>query len=642
MNSSPSSSSFDNSGSSHERLIGVEGVITPDWASTATRLIQVSFWKSLQTLPRSFSVILRMAWRTSPRLLIVMLGLDLLSGCVGAFGLLATANVFTSLLETGPTPHRVLASAPAMAIVVCSYSIRALLDSGSSAIEGVLRPRIKRNADVRVTEALVRVRLLAMEDADFRELARQGAHDGVTAIENSVHTVASLMGSSVALASALGTVGYLSPWLPPALIVAAVINGWAATKVVQLNHQHFMDTVTENMRKAVIDEVATDRTFALERHALTLQEQLIYEYRQAADFLMSREITLTVRRTFTQLKGRAATGIGSGLIYVLLAVLLYFHGIELALAGAAVVAMRTASAALSNSLSQLNILHDGSLRIDLYQRLLSESERFKAVVTGRQAPQAPRQIQLSGVSFFYPGREEPALSGIDLVVHAGETIALVGENGSGKTTLGKIMTGLYPPTEGAVYWDGADLSEVDELSVHSQVAIIAQDPARWPMTAWNNVHIGRLNRSDADNQLWQESISKSGADAVISHLPEGGRTVLSKKFKNGYDLSGGEWQRFGVARGIFRDAYVIVADEPTAALDAKAETKVFESLRSLVEHTNGIATLVTHRLSNVRTVDRIVVLDKGKIVESGTHEELIAVHGHYYELYELQARAYRD
>lgn len=642
MSSPSAGSGVDNSKMSRDRLIGVEGVITPDWASAATRLVQVSFWKSLQTLPRSFSVILEMAWKTSPRLLILMLCLDLLSGCIGAFGLLATANVFTSLLESEPTPHRVLAAIPAMAVVVGSFAVRALLDSASGTVEGVLRPKIKRNADVQITESLVRVRLLAMEDADFRELARQGSHDGVTAIENSVHTVASLTGSSVALVSALATVGYLSPWLPIALILAAAINGWSTIKVVQLNHQHFMDTVTENMRKAVIDEVATDRAFALERHALTLQDQLIYEYRQAADFLMDREVALTARRTSAQLKGRAATGIGSGLIYVLLAILLYFHWIELALAGTAVVAMRTASAALANSLSQLNILHDGSLRIELYKRLLAESIRFRPPATGRQAPRRPQQIHLSGVSFSYPGRAEPALSGIDLTVHAGETIALVGENGSGKTTLGKILTGLYPPTEGTVYWDGADLSAVDEISIHSQIAVIAQDTARWPMTAWNNIHIGRLDNPDPGDQLWKESIEDSGAGAVISRLPEADRTVLSKKFKNGYDLSGGEWQRMGVARGIFRDAYIVVADEPTAALDAKAENKVFESLRALVERTRGMAILVTHRLSNVRAVDRIIVLNKGKIVESGTHEQLIATRGHYYELYELQARAYRD
>ncbi|MGW0246727.1 ABC transporter ATP-binding protein [Nocardia goodfellowii] len=625
-----------------ERLIGMEGIVTPDWASPSVRLIRADFLGAFRTVPSSLPVVIGMAWRTSPKLLLAMLGMNLLAGCASASGLLATANVFASLLESGPTPDRVMGAIPDMCLVVGSLVVRALLDAGAAAVKGRLCPQIKRDADLRVTEALVKVRLLAMEDADFRELARRGGREGVSAIENAVHTVASLMGSSASLISALVAVGLLSPWLPPVLIIVVITNGWASSQVVKLNHQHFMDTVTENMRKAVIDEVATDRSFALERKALTLQGELISEYRQAANFLMSQEIRLARRRSIAQLKGRAATGVGAGMTLLLLAILLYFGRIELALAGAAVIAMRTASTALSSAISELNALQDNSLRIGLYQRLLEESQRRSPLLTDRQAPSAPQQVKLSDVSFIYPGREEPALSGVDLTISAGETIALVGENGSGKTTLGKIIAGLYPPSSGSVHWDDVNLAEADEFSIHSQIAVIAQEPARWPMTAWNNVHIGRLDRSDPEEVFWKRSIEMSGVDSVISRLPERKNAILSKKFQQGHDLSGGEWQRFGVARGLFRNAYLVVADEPTAALDAKAETRVFESLRTVVDQTDGMAILVTHRLSNVRKVDKIIVLDRGKVVEVGTHEELIAARGHYFDLYELQARGFRE
>jgi ATP-binding cassette subfamily B protein len=174
--------------------------------------------------------------------------------------------------------------------------------------------------------------------------------------------------------------------------------------------------------------------------------------------------------------------------------------------------------------------------------------------------------------------------------------------------------------------------------------VIAQEPAEWPMTAANNITVGRLGRPDPDRLAWGEAVHHSGADEVIESLPGKENTVLSKKFDEGHDLSGGQWQRMGIARGIYRDASVLVADEPTAALDARAEAKVFAGLQHASTSTRGRRTtvLVTHRLANIKSADRILVLEKGRLIEEGTHEELIRRGGIYHELYEIQARAYRN
>lgn len=621
-------------------LIGVENVTTPQWAAVGHDAATVSFSRALRGLPEVISVVLRLAWRSSRRLTVLAGLAQVVAGVVTAFGLLATSDVFVALLREGPTPARLAASLPAIAVVVGSYALRALLDTAVAAVEASLRPLVTRAADEEVTAAVARVDLVSFEDADFRELASQGGRHGVRAIDTSLRSVADLISSGISMLAAVVTAALLNPWLAPALLLAALANGWAAGKVSKLNHQHFLDNVTRTMRKGVVEEVATHRDFALERHALTLQERLLDEYRTITTSLAREEIRLAHRGNLVQLGGRTLAGLGTAFAYLVLGFLLYSGGMALALAGTAVLAMRTAYTALSSTTNAVNTLYENSFYIGYYRTLLAEGARRAPTPSTITAPEDPDLISLDDVSFTYPGQQTPAVNGVSLTVRRGEVVALVGENGSGKTTLGKLITGLYVPGEGVVRWDDVDLATTDRHSVHSAIAVIAQAPAQWPMTAGHNVLVGRLDRADPDGAAWHDAITRSGADEVLATLPDGANTVLSKHFNDGQDLSGGQWQRMGVARGIYRDAAVLVADEPTAALDAKAEARVFEGLREASARRTTI--LVTHRLANIRNADRIVVLDQGRVIEQGTHQELMSLRGHYFELFELQASAFRE
>jgi ATP-binding cassette, subfamily B, bacterial len=241
------------------------------------------------------------------------------------------------------------------------------------------------------------------------------------------------------------------------------------------------------------------------------------------------------------------------------------------------------------------------------------------------------------VLFAYPDTNEPALDGVSLEIGSGEVVALVGENGSGKTTLAKIVAGLYSPQAGRVLWDGVDASTVDPDDLRRAVAVVFQDFERYLLPARENVGLGRHERIE-DLDAIVSAARRADADDFLARLPEGYETMLGREFAGGYDLSIGQWQRVALARAFFRDAPLVILDEPTASLDARAESRLFERIRDLLEGRSVL--LVSHRFSSVRSADRIYVLDRGRVVEQGSHDELMAVGDRYAELFTLQAAAY--
>ncbi|CAL9571984.1 Vitamin B12 import ATP-binding protein BtuD [Actinosynnema sp. ALI-1.44] len=624
-------------------LLEVHRLATPQWAVLGEEIASTGFWRSARTVPAVVALIARLAWGTSRALTTLAFVVQAAAGCVAAFGLMATTEVFAALLRDGPTAQRLAASAPAILLVVASLAGKALLDTAVSAVEGALRPQVTRAAEAAVTRSTAEVPLISFEDADFQELARRAAGDGVESVANGVRQVAGLTAALVSMTAALTTAVLLNPWLAVVLSAAVGADGWAAHRISRLNRRHFLDTVTRQMVKGVVTETATSRAFALERHALVLRDRLLGEHARVTAELARAEVRLARRSALVRLLGRAIAGVGTAAAYGLLALLLWTGQMPLALAGTAVLTMRLASAALTECLRMVNVLHENSHHLDLYRRFVTEAAGRRERAGNATAPADPAVIRLSGVSFTYPGQDRPAVRELDLTIRRGEVVALVGENGSGKTTLGKLVTGLYPPDAGVVSWDDVDLATADPRSVHERVAVIAQAPAEWPVTADLAVRLGRVDHDDADGGRWRRAVSLSGADDVVRALPDGPDTLLSRRFRNGRDLSGGQWQRLGIARGIYRDAPILVADEPTAALDAKAEARVFEALRNASAGASGTRTtiLVTHRLANVRHADRIVVLAEGRIVEQGTHDELMAIGGTYHDMYETQAAAYR-
>ncbi len=302
--------------------------------------------------------------------------------------------------------------------------------------------------------------------------------------------------------------------------------------------------------------------------------------------------------------------------------------------------------ALQGTSSQIQLIFSTFTSIADQALFLTDLLQFFAVKpsirTAGAALPAPRAIRdgfdFRDVSFHYPGAERLVLDRLNFRIHPGERIALVGENGQGKTTLVKLISRLYDPTEGQVLLDGVDLREYDLPSLQHEVGVIFQDFVRYDMTARENIGVGRIEYMGDETRLL-EAAQKSRASDILSKLPHGLDQMLGRRFEGGVDMSGGEWQKFALARAYARDAQLLILDEPTAALDAPSEYEIFLRFAELTE--GKMALLISHRFSTVRMCDRIVVLEAGKIREEGTHQQLIDSGGRYADMFEMQAASYR-
>ncbi|NEO76411.1 ABC transporter ATP-binding protein [Moorena sp. SIO4G3] len=302
-------------------------------------------------------------------------------------------------------------------------------------------------------------------------------------------------------------------------------------------------------------------------------------------------------------------------------------------------AFKRGQSAFSSVLGGLSEFYKDSLFLNNLYEFLDLQPKITELPHPKLVPQPIQKgIVFNNVSFQYANTTRQALKTINLTLQPGETIALVGENGSGKTTLIKLLCRLYEPTSGSITIDGIDLRQFQLDHLRQQISVIFQDYMKYHLTAQENIWLGNVALSPTDNQI-SKAAFRSGADRVINTLPNGYDTMLGKLFDQGEQLSIGQWQKIALARAFLRDSQVIVLDEPTSAMDPKAEYEVFQKFRQLIK--DQAAILISHRLSTVKMADRIYVMDKGSITESGTHEELMQLDGTYAYLFETQAQNYR-
>ncbi|AXI81693.1 ABC transporter ATP-binding protein [Peterkaempfera bronchialis] len=600
--------------------------------------MDMSFLAMARRLPRTALRAFTLAWAADRRALLSVLAAETGQGAARAFGLLATNLVLVELFAAGPTPDRVRSALPSLAWVAAAGALGAVLAAWSTAATGALEPKVERLATVRYLRRAARVELEAVEDSEFHRLL-DSAQYGAEAARRMVGYSVGVLNALLALVAAGGVLAVLHPLLLPLLLLIALPRGWASVRTARRRYQSFLAWLEHARARRVLAELITSREAAQEVRVHGAGGFVLDHFERMAARAEAEQTRLARAEAVTDVTASALAGVAAGATYLALGLLLVSGGMPLAVAGTAVLAIRTGTADLGSLVMQVNLLYEQALFFQDLERVSEEAERRAIPVGGAAVAERPQLVRFEQVCFAYPDRKAPALHQVSLTLRQGEIIALVGENGSGKTTLAKLLAGLYRPTSGRILWDGVDAAELDREQLFDRVALVSQDFHRWPFTARVNVAIGRPGAPDGDDRL-ERAVRHADAHAVVDELPSGWSTLLARQFAGGVQLSGGQWQRLGLARAHYRAAPLLICDEPTAALDPRAEIETFERIRRLADDGQSIV-LITHRLASVRHADRIYVLSRGHLVEEGTHPELLAAGGHFAELYGMQADQYR-
>ncbi len=604
------------------------------WRAYDQRMATVKFSDVARRFPALIGQSMRLGWQASPRDTTATVVLNIASGVFGGYALFATTGVLQALFAGGPTPHRVRAAIPSLILVAVLTALRSGVSTVAGWAQARLQPQVEQIVEVQVYDLATQVELAAFDDSDFHDRMERAEGRGTASAQQLVNDVINCLTAFAGLASAAVVVGVLQPILLAVLLLAQLPGAWAAVRSARIDYLTRFALIDAWRRKNTLAWLITERRTAAELRSFTMRPYLIGRVTRLAAYYRQAELRAALQQTQTKVIGNTLGGIATAGMYVVLGALLWTGLLALSVAGTAVLALQSAAGSLQRLLYSVNQCYEDGLYFSDYMAFCDDARARIPAGRSGAAPDQFEKIVVSGVTFSYPGADEPSLREVSIEIGRGEVVALVGENGSGKTTLAKVLAGLYQPQSGTVLWDDVPITDVDGEPMRERIAVIAQDHGHWPLSVRDNILMGRA----FDETLLAAAAASSGADTVIAELDRGYDTLLARQFKDGAELSGGQWQRIAAARGFYRTAPLLIMDEPTAALDARAEYALFSSLRTLA--VDRTVLLITHRLASVRHADRIYVLAHGKVAESGTHASLMALGGQYAELYTIQASQY--
>ncbi|MEW2399993.1 ABC transporter ATP-binding protein [Streptomyces sp. NPDC046862] len=583
-------------------------------------------------LPQLIRRALALGWQVDRNAVIALLVVQVLSGVLEAFGLMATTGAIKPLIASQHiSSDQLMDAAPSLAVLTGAIGLRALLGIASSSLSARLAPRISREAELKLLDAATKAELSAYDNPGYND--RWDAADrGVEVSRDLLTQTQYILASSASLIASACVLTAVHPVLLPLLILAALPKGVASVRAARISYIASLATSKDRRLLGMLRWYMVDKQTADQVRSGTMAPFLLGKYRAAGARIDKTTDQATWRAARISLVGGAAGGLAHAVVWVALALLMSAGQISVAALGTAFLALGRVSAGLDGIVGYGAQLFRTGMYLDDWADFIDEAGGHR-IDRGTQKPTGPTLVCAENVTFKYPSADRPAVSDVSLEVRRGEVVALVGENGSGKTTLSKLLSSLYLPDNGAITWDGIDARELDAHAAWERVAVVPQSYANWPLSARENITLGQP--TEAGDAAVLAAAHAAGADEVVEGLRNGLNTLLAKEWWGGQELSGGQWQRIAIARAFHRPAGLLVLDEPTAALDPRAEHRIFTGLRRLAA--DRAVVLVTHRLTNVAIADRIVVLNKGRVIQDGTFDELLAQRdGLFRELWDLQ------
>jgi ATP-binding cassette, subfamily B, bacterial len=596
--------------------------------------------KPVRELPHLVARAVRLVRDAAPRWARRSVGLDLAGALIAAGQLVVAQRLIAAMSSLG-------AAGRSFGTVVWPLAAFAVLLAIGAAV-GVVQVEVRRILGETVAKVALGQVARVAADAPLVDFDRPGFHDRLQrALANAgmrpIQVTNALIGIASGLLTSVGVMiglAFVQPVLVGFVLVTFVPVWIATRRVTRLAFRFDVDETASDRRRGYLLSLLTGRDHAKEVRAFGLAEHLGGEHERMWQERLGRMSDIAKQKVRIGIAARVLNAATVAGVIAVLAWLVADGRVSLADAAVAAAAVLVLGGRLATVVSGFGLLYESSLFLrEVDDFLGAGARRREALVAGDEAPPLT-ELAVESVTFSYPAAVDrpAALSEVSMRVARGEVVALVGANGSGKTTLAKLLAGLYEPESGAVTWNGTAVGELSLPSRLRRVAVIFQDFGRYFASAAENVWFGDVHRP-LDREQVQTSIDEAGASFLLD-LPQGVDTALGPEFWGGHDLSLGQWQRVAIARAFFRDADLVILDEPSAALDAEAESALFERLRVLCA--GRAVVVISHRFSTVRSADRIYVLDEGRVVEEGSHTTLLAQDGRYARMFRLQAEAYSE
>lgn len=579
---------------------------------------------------------LELVWETSPLLTIIMGLLTLVAGLLPAgvayMGKLLVDSVVEAM-NTGQT------SLPLYYVLLEGLLVGLLLavQRGLDVCQSLLRAMLGHKVNVLILEKALKMSLPQFEDAEFYDRLTRARREASSRPLSLVKRIFGLVQNIISLITYCVLLFSFSPWAVLLLAVAGLPSFIAETKFSGEAFRLFRWRSPETRQQMYLEIMMAREDYTKEVQLYGLGPIFLERYRDIFKRLFKDDKSLTFRRNvWGTLLGLLSAGVLYG-AYAWTVIETVKGRLTLGEMTMYLLVFKQGQSAFSASLNAVGGMFEDNLYLStLYEFLEQPDKSFEG--SAKAGPKPGDGVRFEEVTFTYPGSEFKALNEVSFHLQPGSKLALVGENGAGKTTLIKLLTRLYEPASGKITLDGLDIRKWDIETLREEVGVIFQDFARYQLILGENIGAGDIQYFE-DQKQWEIAAEKGMADQFIEKLPNQYQTQLGRWFKNGQELSGGQWQRIALARAFMRQrARVLVLDEPTSAMDAEAEAQIFDRFQAMTQ--DQMAILISHRFSTVRMADHIIVLQGGKVMEEGTHEELMKNDAQYARLFTLQAQGY--